>query len=180
MGVKLGVAMGAHVTVISTSESKRDDATKLGAKAFIVSKDPEQMKSIQNSLDLVLDTVSASHDVASLIDSLTFQGVYCMCVLFIIHDIVSIVYSIFRVGAPTKPLEIGAFSLIMKQPTVSGSAIGGMKETQEMLDFCAKHGITCDIEKIEATPETLKVAYDRTVRADVKYRFVIDILNSFK
>jgi len=68
----------------------------------------------------------------------------------------------------------------LKRPTITGSSIGGMKETQEMLDFCGKHGITCDIEKIEATPETIKVAYDRTVRADVKYRFVIDILNSFK
>jgi len=162
MGVKIGTAMGAHVTVISRSESKREDAKKLGANAFVISKDPEQMKSITNSLDLILDTVSAAHDIAPLINLLVFEGVYCI------------------VGAPITPLEVAAFQLIQKQPTITGSAIGGMKETQEMLDFCAKHGITCDIEKIEATPEAIKVAYDRTVKADVKYRFVIDILNAFK
>lgn len=85
----------------------------------------------------------------------------------------------FRVGVPTKPLEIRASPLILKRPTITGSAYGGMKETQEMLDFCAKHGITCEIEKIEATPESLEVAYERTEKADVKYRFVIDILKSF-
>ena len=88
MGVKIGAALGAHVTVISTSESKRDDAMKLGAKAFVISKNPEQMKSIQNSLDLVLDTVAAPHDVAFLIDSLVFEGVYCTYGLFIIYSIV--------------------------------------------------------------------------------------------
>ncbi|CAF1395524.1 unnamed protein product [Adineta steineri] len=162
IGVKLGAAMGAHVTVISTSESKRNDAMKLGAKAFLVSKDDEQMKTAANSLDLIIDTVSAPHDVAPLLNLLKFEGVYC------------------AVGAPTKPLEIGAFTLLMKRPTITGSLIGGMKETQEMLDFCGKHNITCDIEKIEATPETIKTAYDRTVKADVKYRFVLDILNAFK
>lgn len=85
-----------------------------------------------------------------------------------------------RIGAPTKPLQISAFSLIMKRPIITGSAVGGMKETQEMLDFCSKHAITCDIEKIEATPETIKMAYDRTIKADVRYRFVLDILNAFK
>ncbi|CAF4453568.1 unnamed protein product, partial [Adineta steineri] len=120
--------MGAHVTVISTSESKRDDAMKLGAKAFLVSKDDEQMKTAANSLDLIIDTVSAAHDVAPLLNLLKFEGVYC------------------AVGAPTKPLEIGAFTLLMKRPTITGSLIGGMKETQEMLDFCGKHNITCDIE----------------------------------
>jgi len=86
----------------------------------------------------------------------------------------------FRVGASPTPIEIPAFALIMKRSIICGSLIGGMKETQEMLDFCGKHGITCDIEKIEATPETIKVAYDRTIKADVKYRFVLDILNAFK
>ncbi|CAF0736301.1 unnamed protein product [Adineta steineri] len=162
MGVKLGAAMGAHVTVISTSESKRNDAIKLGAKAFLVSKDKEQMKTAANSLDLIIDTVSAPHDVNALIDLLKFEGVYCL------------------VGAPPKPLEIGAFPLIMKRPIITGSNIGGMKETQEMLDFCGKHNIVCDIEKIQATPETIKTAYDRTVKSDVKYRFVLDMLNAFK
>ncbi|CAF1053508.1 unnamed protein product [Adineta ricciae] len=162
VAIKLGAAMGAHVTVISTSESKRNDAIKLGAKAFVVSKDSEQMKAIENSLDIIIDTVSATHDVNTLIKLLTVEGVFCL------------------VGAPTKPLEINAFSLIRKQPVVTGSCIGGMKETQEMLDFCSKHNITCDIEKIEATPETIKTAYDRTVKADVKYRFVLNMLDAFK
>lgn len=87
---------------------------------------------------------------------------------------------IFRLGAPPKPFEISAFHLIMKQPIITGSLIGGMKETQEMLDFCGKHGITCDIEMINATPESLDQAYERTLKSDVKYRFVIDILNGFK
>ncbi len=180
MAVKLGAAMGAHVTVISTSESKRNDAIKLGAKAFLVSNDKEQMKRAENSLNFIIDTVSAPHDVGALINLLAFEGAYCMYVFVVVHDIDWIRYFIFRVGAPTKPLEIGAFSLITKRPTITGGAIGGMKETQEMLDFCGKHGITCDIEKIEATPETLKVAYDRTVKADVRYRFVLDMLNAFK
>jgi len=162
VAVKIGAAMGANVTVISTSESKRADATKLGAKAFIVSKDKEQMKTAANSFDFIIDTVSATHDVQALINLLAIDGVYCL------------------VGLPTKPLEINPFSVVLKRPTITGSAVGGMKETQEMLDFCAEHGITCDIEKIDATPETIKVAFDRTVNADVKYRFVLDILNSFK
>jgi len=87
MAVKIGAAMGAHVTVISTSESKRDDAAKLGAKAFIVSKDAEQLKAAQNSFNFIIDTVSASHDTSALIDLLTFEGVYCLYVVFFIHYI---------------------------------------------------------------------------------------------
>ncbi|CAF4607184.1 unnamed protein product [Rotaria sp. Silwood1] len=129
MAVKFGVAMGAHVTVISTSESKRDDATKLGAKAFLVSKDAEQLKEAENSFDFIIDTVSAQHDVAAMINLLAFQGVYCM------------------VGAPPKPAEIPSFVLLFKRPIITGSLIGSMKETQEMLDFCGKHEITCEIER---------------------------------
>ena len=87
---------------------------------------------------------------------------------------------LFSVGAPPKPAEIPVFVLLFKQPTITGSIIGGMKDTQEMLDFCGKHGITSDIEKIEATPDTIEKAYDRTLKSDVKYRFVIDMLNAFK
>lgn len=83
-------------------------------------------------------------------------------------------------GASPKPVEIPTFVLLFKRPIISGSLIGGMKETQEMLDFCGKHGIVCDIEKIEATPENIATAYDRTVKSDVKYRFVLDMLNAFK
>jgi uncharacterized zinc-type alcohol dehydrogenase-like protein len=84
------------------------------------------------------------------------------------------------VGGSPKPLEIPSFILLSKRPIISGSLIGGIKETQEMLDFCGKHGITCDIEKIQATPETIKVAYERTIKSDVKYRFVLDMLTAFK
>ncbi|CAF0806009.1 unnamed protein product [Adineta steineri] len=161
IAIKFGAAMGAHVTVISTSESKREDAMKLGAKKFLVSKDKEQMKAAKDSLDFIIDTVAANHDVRDLIDLLVFEGVYC------------------SVGGPTKPLEIEPMSLISKKVKITGGAVGGMKETQEMLDFCGKYGITCDIEKINANPETIKTAFDRIVKADVKYRFVLDMLNSF-
>ncbi|CAF4611154.1 unnamed protein product [Rotaria sp. Silwood1] len=157
MAVKFGVAMGAHVTVISTSESKRDDATKLGAKAFLVSKDAEQLKGAENSFDFIIDTVSAQHDVAAMINLLAFQGVYCM------------------VGAPPKPAEIPSFVLLFKRPIITGSLIGGMKETQEMLDFCGKHEITCEIEKIEAIPEQINVAYDRTLKSDVREYFICKV-----
>jgi D-arabinose 1-dehydrogenase-like Zn-dependent alcohol dehydrogenase len=86
----------------------------------------------------------------------------------------------FRVGAQPKPIQIPTFVLLFKRPIISGSLIGGMKETQEMLDFCGKHGVTCDIEKIDATPESISTAYERTLKSDVKYRFVLDILNAFK
>ncbi|CAF4951730.1 unnamed protein product, partial [Rotaria sp. Silwood1] len=162
IAIKLGSAMGAYVIVISSSESKRNDALKLGANEFIVSKDEKQMKQIKNSLDLILDTVSAPHDVASLIDLLRFEGVYTI------------------IGAPSKSLEIPTFPLLMKRPIISGSAVGGMKETQEMLDFCGQHQITCDIELIKATPEAIKTAFDRVIKADIKYRFVLDIINAFK
>ena len=89
-------------------------------------------------------------------------------------------YIVFRVGVPPKPLEIPTFALLAKRSIVTGSLTGGMKETQEMLNFCGEHGITCDIEKIKATPETISAAYDRAIKGNIKYRFVLDILNSFK
>ena len=92
----------------------------------------------------------------------------------------STIPAIFRIGAPAKPMEINALPLLMKRPVITGSLIGGMKETQEMLDFCGKHNITSDIENIPATPESIKKAYERTLKADVKYRFVLDILDAFK
>jgi len=161
MAVKFGVALGAHVTVISTSESKRNDAMKLGAHAFVISKDPEQLKDLARSFQFILDTVSAKHDVQALVQLLDFEGTFCM------------------VGAPSEPIDFSATTIIFNRPRITGSIIGGMKETQEMLDFCGKHNITSDIELIRATPETLKTAYDRTMKADVKYRFVVDIQNSF-
>lgn len=162
MAVKFGAAMGAHVTVISTSESKRDDAIKLGAKAFLVSKDKKQLEAAKDSFDFIIDTVAAAHDVAAMVDLLDFEGTICM------------------IGAPPEPIQIAAMSLLKKRPVITGSLIGGMAETQEMLDFCGKHKITSDIEKIAVTPESIKSAYERTTKSDVKYRFVLDILSAFK
>jgi uncharacterized zinc-type alcohol dehydrogenase-like protein len=162
MGVKFAVSLGAEVTVISTSESKRQDALRMGAKHFVISKDPEQMKSVRNTFNMILDTVSADHDVAALLQLLAFEGVFCI------------------VGAPAKPLQIPAFMLLTKPSIVCGSGVGGMKETQEMLDFCGKKQITCDVEMItEATPEILANAYERTLKSDVRYRFVIDCRKTF-
>jgi len=162
MAVKFGAAMGAHVTIISTSESKRNDAMKLGAKDFLLSTDKDQMAQAKSTFDFIIDTVSANHDVGAILNLLAFEGVYCV------------------VGAPAKPMEIAATPLIRKNPIITGSLTGGMKETQEMLDFCGKHQITSDIEKIETTPESIKIAYERTMKSDVKYRFVLDILNAFQ
>ncbi|CAF1285579.1 unnamed protein product, partial [Didymodactylos carnosus] len=162
MGVKFAVALGADVTVISTSESKRQDALRMGAKHFVISKDPEQFESVQNTFNLILDTVSAEHDVGALLNLLAFEGVYCI------------------VGIPAKPLEIPVFALLKKPLVVCGSGVGGMKETQEMLDFCGQKQITCEVELISpATPEILAKAYERTLKADVKYRFVIDCQKTF-
>jgi len=134
----------------------------MGAKHFVISKDSEQMKSVQKTFNMILDTVSADHDVQALLNLLAFEGVYCI------------------VGAPLKPLQISASTLIMNPCIVCGSGVGGLKETQEMLDFCDQNQITCDIELIsQATPEILAKAYERTLKADVKYRFVIDCQKTF-
>lgn len=181
MAVKFGVALGAHVTVISTSESKRNDATKLGASAFVISKDPEPLKAVARTFGFILDTVSAQHDVQAMIDLLELGGTYCMYVLTspAFHFIFDFSLLVSRVGAAPEPVEIKGMSILFNRPIITGSVIGGMKETQEMLDFCGEHNITSDIELIRATPETLKTAYDRTIRSDVKHRFVLDIENSF-
>jgi uncharacterized zinc-type alcohol dehydrogenase-like protein len=184
MGVKFAVALGADVTVISTSESKRQDALRMGAKHFVISKDPEQMKAVHNTFNMILDTVSAEHDVAALINLLAFEGVYCIVgyvvrsYLRLLKEMLECLLLLF--SAPSKPLQIPVFNLLMKPLIVCGSGVGGMKETQEMLDFCGKKKITCEIELIsKATPEILAKAYERTSKADVKYRFVIDCRQTF-
>ena len=155
MGVKFAHAMGAHVAVISTSPNKAADAKRLGANEVIISTNPEEMKKHVGSFDFILDTVSASHDMNALLGLLKLDG------------------SLVLVGAPEKPIPVSAFNLIMGRRSFSGSAIGGIKETQEMLDFCAEHGIVCDIEKINI--DQVNEAYERLVKGDVKYRFVIDM-----
>lgn len=155
MGVKLAASMGAEVTVFSTSPSKKDDALKLGAHHFVVSKNEDEMKPLAGTFDFILDTVSAGHDIDAYLQLLTLRGTMVL------------------VGVPEHLGDIGAFSLISNNRTLAGSGIGGLSETQEMLDYCAEHGIVSDIELIPIS--RIAEAYERTVKSDVRYRFVIDI-----
>ncbi|GMY24002.1 probable mannitol dehydrogenase isoform X2 [Fagus crenata] len=156
VAVKFAKAMGVKVTVISTSPSKKKEALEhLGADSFLVSKDQDQMQAAQGTLDGIIDTVSAQHPLLPLIGLLKKQGKLVM------------------VGAPVTPLEIPIFPLLMGRKLVGGSLVGGMKETQEMIDFAAKHNITADIEVIPI--DYVNTAMERLLKADVRYRFVIDI-----
>ncbi|XP_002534367.3 probable mannitol dehydrogenase [Ricinus communis] len=161
MAVKFAKAMGAKVTVISTSPNKKQEAIeRLGADSFLVSRDQDQMKGAIGTMDGIIDTVSAMHPLSPLIGLLKSDG------------------KLVLVGAPEKPLELPAFPLIGGRKLVGGSCIGGMKETQEMIDFAAKHSITADIEVIPAN--YVNTAMERMLKADVRYRFVIDIGNTLK
>lgn len=154
MAVKFANSFGAHVVVFTTSENKIQDAKKLGAHEVIISKDAGQMKNA-GKFDFIIDTVSAPHDVNGYIALLKLNGVMVF------------------VGVPEKPPVIHPFNLIGKRRSVAGSLIGGIKETQEMLDYCAKHGITSDVEMIPMNQ--INEAYERMLKSDVKYRFVIDM-----
>jgi uncharacterized zinc-type alcohol dehydrogenase-like protein len=154
MAVKIAKAMGAEVTVFSTSESKRSDAKKLGAKNFIITKNLKNFEPITGSLDLIIDTVSAPHDFSPYMGTLKIGGTHVL------------------VGVAPEPNQIAAIALIFGRKSLAGSLIGGIKETQEMLDFCAKKKVYADIELIKANK--INEAYDRTVKGDVKYRFVVD------
>ncbi|MBE7171716.1 MAG: NAD(P)-dependent alcohol dehydrogenase [Williamsia sp.] len=155
MGIKLAKAMGAHVVAFTTSQSKFEEAKRLGADEVVLSKDPEQMAAYRGKLHFMLDAVSAEHDVNAYLALLRVDG------------------SLALVGAPEHPLPIAAFSVIMGRKSFAGSAIGGIAETQEMLDFCSKHNITSDIELINI--QQINEAYERLLKGDVKYRFVIDM-----
>jgi uncharacterized zinc-type alcohol dehydrogenase-like protein len=155
MGVKLAKAMGANVVVITTSKSKIDDAKKLGADEVILSTDEKQMKNNAGTLHFILDCVSALHDINAYLRLLKRDG------------------SLAIVGIPEHPLPVAAFSLIGGRKSFAGSSIGGIKETQEMLDFCGKHNIVSDIELIKI--QDVNTAYERLLKSDVKYRFVIDM-----
>lgn len=155
MGVKIAKAMGAHVVVITTSLTKVEDAKRLGADEIILSSDEEQMKRNAGTLHFILDCVSAQHDINAYLSLLKRDG------------------SLTLVGAPEHPLPVAAFSLIPNRKSFAGSMIGGIAETQEMLDFCARHNITSDIEMIKI--QDINKAYDRLLKGDVKYRFVIDM-----
>lgn len=154
MAIKIAKAMGAHVVVFTTSPFKVDDAKRLGADEAVLSKDPDQMSG-QSGFDLILDTVSAKHDVNPYLSALKVDG------------------SLVLVGLPNQPLEVGAFNIVNGRKSFSGSNIGGIAETQETLDFCAKHDITADIELIRTNE--INDALKRLENGDVKYRFVIDM-----
>jgi uncharacterized zinc-type alcohol dehydrogenase-like protein len=154
MAVKLAAAMGAEVTMLSTSRSKEADAARLGAKGFALTTDPSTFTKLARSFDLIIDTVSAQHSYDDYLRLLRPYGAMAI------------------VGIPSKPTEVAAFSLIGGNKRLAGSNIGGIKETQEMLEFCAEHGIVSDIEIIPA--QKINEAYQRVLRSDVRYRFVID------
>ena len=155
MGVKLAKAMGARVVVFTTSQSKVEDALRLGADEVVLSKDESAMKEHLNSFHFILDTVGAKHDINAYLVLLRRDG------------------NLTQVGVASEPLEVDVTNLIFGRRNFSGSLIGGLKETQEMLDFCGLHQITSDIELIPI--QQVNEAYDRLVKGDVKYRFVIDM-----
>ena len=155
MGVKFAHAMGAHVVMITTSPKKGEDARKLGADEVLLSKDADAMKAAQNSFDFLLNTIPVGHDVDPYMDLLKRDGTMVV------------------VGAVEPLTKVSGVPLIFRRRSMAGSLIGGLPETQEMLDFCGEHNITCDIEHI--TMQNVNEAYERTVKGDVKYRFVIDM-----
>ncbi len=155
MGVKLAHAMGAETTVLSHSLTKRDDGLRMGADHFYATSDPETFTKLRGTFDLIVNTVSAELDWNAYLSLLAVDGTMVV------------------VGAPEKPVPVGAFSLIGGRHSLAGSGIGGIKETQEMLDFCAEHGITPDIEVTSI--ERVNEAWERVMRSDVRYRFVIDM-----
>jgi cinnamyl-alcohol dehydrogenase len=161
VAVKFAKAFGLKVTVISTSPSKKDEALRvLGADDFIVSKDEEQMKAAKSTLDSIIDTVSANHPILPLLELLKNHG------------------KLIIVGVPSKPLEVPLFPMLLGRKMIAASGAGGIAETQEMIDFAAKHNITSDIEIIPI--DYVNTAMERLSKGDIKYRFVIDIANSLK
>jgi alcohol dehydrogenase (NADP+) len=155
MGVKFAKAFGAQVVLFTTSPGKVADGKRLGAHEVVISKDEAQMAAHAGSFDFILDAVSATHDINAYLNLLKHDG------------------NLTLVGAPEKPLPVAAIPLIFRRRSFSGSLIGGLPETQEMLDFCGKHNITCDIEMIRM--DQINTAYERMLKSDVKYRFVIDM-----
>ena len=155
MGVKLAVAMGAEVTMLSHSASKESDAKRLGAHQFVLTSDAAQIKNVTGYFDFILDTVSADHDYNFYLGLLRTNGVM-VCV-----------------GAPPSPAQVPAFNLIFGRKSIAGSLIGGIAETQEMLDYCAQHNIVSDVEVIAI--KDINEAYERMLKGDVRYRFVIDM-----
>jgi uncharacterized zinc-type alcohol dehydrogenase-like protein len=155
MAVKLGASLGAEVTVLSTSASKKADAEKLGAHHFVVTRDPEQVKAVAGAFDFIINAISAQHEYNFYLQMLKRDG------------------TMILVGIPPEAPTVAAFNMILKRRRLAGSLIGGIKETQEMLDYCAEHGITSDVEVININ--YINDAYERMIKGDVRYRFVIDM-----
>jgi uncharacterized zinc-type alcohol dehydrogenase-like protein len=155
MAVKLAASMGAEVTVLSTSPSKEKDARDLGAHKFVVTKDEKALQGVQNYFDFIIDTVSAQHDINMYLGLLRLDGTMIM------------------LGVPPEAPQLMPFNLIFKRRRVAGSLIGGIAETQEMLDYCAQHNIVSDVEVIAM--KDINTAYERMLKGDVHYRFVIDM-----
>jgi uncharacterized zinc-type alcohol dehydrogenase-like protein len=155
MGVKIAAAMGAHVVLFTTSPGKKEDGLRLGASEVVVSRNQNEMDRHTGSFDFILDTVSAPHDLNAYLNLIKRDGTLTL------------------VGAPPQPPQIEIFNLIMRRRSLAGSLIGGIPETQEMLDFCAQHNLTADVEIIPI--QKINEAYERMLRSDVKYRFVIDM-----
>lgn len=153
MAVKLAAALGAEVTLVSSSPAKKKDAARLGAHEFLLTADA--LQKAQGRFDFIVDTVSAKHDLSALLNLLRLDGTLCL------------------VGGSPEPLDVQAFSLIMRRRSLAGSLVGGIPETQEMLDFCAGRGITADVETIKV--QDIDRAYDRMLKGDVRYRFSIDL-----
>jgi uncharacterized zinc-type alcohol dehydrogenase-like protein len=153
--VKVAHAFGAHVVVFTTSPHKKEDALRLGADEVVISRNANEMQKHAGSIDFILDAVSAEHDIDAYINLLARDG------------------NLTMVGVPSKPLGVSAFGLIVRRRSFSGSNIGGIAETQEMLDFCGSHNITADVEVIAI--QQVNEAYERLLKADVKYRFSIDM-----
>ncbi len=154
MALKFAHSFGAHVVQFTTSEAKIEDAKKLGADEVVISKDADAMAKQAGSFDFILDCVSAPHDINAYLNLLRLNGSICL------------------VGLPEQPVPVSPFALVTNRRSLAGSMIGGMKETQEMLDYCAEHGIVSEIELIGY--DKLPEAYERVVKGDVKYRFVLD------
>jgi uncharacterized zinc-type alcohol dehydrogenase-like protein len=155
MGLKFAHAFGAHTVLFTTSPNKAEDAKRLGADEVVVSKNADEMRKQAGSFDFILDTVSAEHDLNQYLQLLRLDGTMTL------------------LGAPEKPAPVAAFNLLMPRRSLAGSGIGGIRETQEMLDFCAEHGIASDVETIPI--QKVNEAYERLLKGDVKYRFVIDM-----
>jgi uncharacterized zinc-type alcohol dehydrogenase-like protein len=154
MGVKLAHAMGAHVTVLSQSLKKMEDGLRLGADEYYATSNPETFDKLAGSFDLILNTVSANLNMADYLGLLKLDG------------------TLVELGMPEKPMSVPAGALVFGRRNLTGSLIGGIRETQEMLDFCAEHGVRPEIEVI--TPDYINTAYERVLASDVRYRFVID------